>query len=50
MEQSRELSNAPSLHLGVVAIEKRAVESPSTKGDNFTYLFVLRIVAWSYNC
>ena len=30
---------APPLHLGVVAIEKGAVGSPSTKVTNFTYLF-----------
>ena len=36
VEQSREWSNAP-LHLGVVAIEKEAFGSPSTKVANFTY-------------
>ena len=39
MEQSREWSSAP-LHLGVVAIEKGAFGSPSTKVTNLTfYLF-----------
>ena len=37
VEQSRKWSSAP-LHLGVVAIEKGAFGSPSTKGDNFTLL------------
>ena len=35
MEQSRERSSATSLHLGVVAIEKRAFESPSTMVADF---------------
>ena len=39
-EQSRELKNALSLHLGVVTIEKGAFESPSTKVANFTFLLV----------
>ena len=30
---------APSLHLGVVAIEKGAFGSPSTKVANFTYFY-----------
>ena len=30
---------APPLHLGVVAIEKEAFESASTKVANFTYLY-----------
>ena len=38
VEQSREWSNTP-LHLGVVAIEKGAFESPSTKITNFTYFW-----------
>ena len=41
VEQSRERSSAP-LHLSVVAIEKGAFGSPSTKGDNFTY-YILQI-------
>ena len=36
VEQSRERSSAP-LHLGVVAIEKGALGSPSTKVANFTF-------------
>ena len=39
VEQSREWSSAPPLHLGVVAIEKGAIGSPSTMVANFTYLF-----------
>ena len=35
VEQSREWSNTP-LHFDVVAIEKGAFESPSTKVANFT--------------
>ena len=35
----------PPLHLGVVAIEKGAFESPLTKIANFTYLYTL--VQWS---
>ena len=30
----------PPLHLGVVAIEKGAFESPSTKITNFTYSYI----------
>ena len=40
VEQSRERSSAP-LHLGVVAIEKRAFLSPSTTVANFTLLTTL---------
>ena len=36
VEQSRDRSSALPCSLGVVAIEKRAFWSPSTKGDNFT--------------
>ena len=36
MEQFWECSSTP-LHLGVVAVEKRAFGSPSTKLANFTY-------------
>ena len=40
VEQSRENSSASPLHLGVVAIEKGAFESPSTKVANLhTYLY-----------
>ena len=38
VEQSRERSSNPPLHIGVVAIEKRALCSPSTTVANFTYL------------
>ena len=37
VEQSRE-GVAPSLHLGVVAIEKGAFGLPSTMVANFTYI------------
>ena len=37
VEQSREWSSALPLHLGVVAMEKGAFGSPSTKVANFTY-------------
>ena len=37
VEQSREWSSAP-LHFGVVAIEKGAFGSPSTKGRQFYLL------------
>ena len=37
VEQSRERSSAPPLHLGVVAIEKGAFRSPSTTFANFSY-------------
>ena len=39
MEQSRERSSAPPLHLGVVAIEKGAFWSPSTMVANFTFFY-----------
>ena len=35
---------APSLHLGVVAIEKGASESPSTKVTNFTFIYTYKIL------
>ena len=38
VEQSRERSRTLSLHPGVVAIEKGAFESPSTKVISFTYI------------
>ena len=38
-EQSREWNSAPLLHLGMVAIEKGAFGSPSTKFANFTLLY-----------
>ena len=38
VEQSREWSSDFAIHLGVVAIEKGAFGSPSTKVANFTYL------------
>ena len=34
----------PSLHLGVVAIEKGALGSPSTMVANFTYFFIYDLV------
>ena len=38
VEQSRERSSAPPLHLGVVAIEKGEPSGhPRLKGDNFTF-------------
>ena len=39
-EQSREVIE-PSLHVGVVAIEKGAFRPPSTKVANFTFLLTL---------
>ena len=39
VEQSRERSSSP-LHFGVLAIEKRAFWSPSTKVANFTFLLI----------
>ena len=49
-EQSKERSNTPPLHLGVVAIEKGPFGSPSTMVANFTYLesFVFDHNTW--NC
>ena len=41
VEQSRERSCAP-LHLSVVAIEKGAFGSPSTKVTTFTYLLLCK--------
>ena len=38
VEQSRERSSILRLHLDVVAIEKGAFGSPSTKVTNFTYI------------
>ena len=40
VEQSRERSLYPPLHLGVVAIENGAFTSPSTKVANFTYFLL----------
>ena len=40
VEQSWEWCIAFPLHLGVVAIEKRAFGSPLIKIDNFTYLHI----------
>ena len=39
VEQSRKWSSTP-LHLDVVAIQKGAFGSPSTKGDNFTFFYM----------
>ena len=41
VEQSREMSNTLSLHLGVVAIEKRAFGSPSSKVANYTFTYLV---------
>ena len=49
VEQSREWSSAPPLHLGVVAIEKGAFGSPSTMVANFTYLYIY-IYIYMYIC
>ena len=52
VEQSSEWSSTPT-HLGVVAIEKRAFGSPSTKVANFNYLLYIPLkpnfgcIAWS---
>ena len=43
VEQSREKSSAPPLHLGVVAIEKGAFWSPSTTVTNLTYLVIFSL-------
>ena len=40
LEPYWERSSALPLHLSVVAIEKGAFWSPSTKGDNFTFIVV----------
>ena len=40
-EQTREWSSALPLHLGIVAIEKGAFWSPSTKVASFTYFTIL---------
>ena len=55
VEQSREWSSALPLHLGVVAIEKGAFESPSTTVANFTYIIknimnVENIVCQIFGC
>ena len=42
LEQSRERSSAPPLHLGVVAIEKGTFWSPSTMVANFTFYLSIR--------
>ena len=44
VERSREWSSALSLHLGVVAIEKGAFGSPSTKVTNFIYISISIII------
>ena len=45
VEQFWERSSALTLHLGVVAIEKGAFWSPSTKVTNFTYFFTYSIIS-----
>ena len=45
VEQSREMSRAPPLHLGVVAIERGPFLSPSTPVANFTtYIYIYMCV------
>ena len=44
MKQSREWSKGPLQHLAVVAIEKGAFRSLSTKVANFTYLYEVGII------
>ena len=44
VEQSWEWSSAPPLHFGVVAIEKAAFGSPSTKVTNFTLLIIHKCI------
>ena len=44
----REWSSAPPLHLGVVAIEKGASGSPSTKVANFTFTFFYDCKRWHF--
>ena len=41
VEQSREWSSALPQHFGVVAIEKGAFSSPSTKVTNFTFFYYI---------
>ena len=41
VEQSWKMSSTLLLHLGVVAIEKRAFRLPSTTVANFTFLLIL---------
>ena len=48
VEQSREMSSAP-LHLSVVAIEKGAFGSPSTRVANFTRITILATFYSSMN-
>ena len=48
VEQSRERSSALPLHLGVVAIEKRAFWSPSTKGRQLYLLIIIIIIPWEF--
>ena len=43
VEQFWERSSATPLHLGVVAIEKGAFWSPSTKVANFTYFILVQL-------
>ena len=43
VEQSRERSSTLSLHLGVPAIEKGALGSPSTTVANFTFTYYIYI-------
>ena len=49
VEQSRERSSAPPLHLCVVATEKGAFWSPSTTVANFTLLIQLIFIWFDLN-
>ena len=40
---------APPKYFGVVAIEKGAFSSPSTKGDNFTFYLLLIFLLYIQN-
>ena len=47
-KQSREWSSAHPVHVGVVAIEKWAFESPTTTVANFTFLYYIYIYIYIY--
>ena len=49
VEQTREWSSTLPIHLGVVAIEKGAFGSPSTKVANFTYFIISRNLQKTWN-
>ena len=49
VEQSREMEWNPSLHLGVVAIKKRAFRSALTTVPNFTYeIFYIKYFSYLF--